>query len=160
MYSYKDLIVIISNFCWLDKGEFMNVNIMLKIALHAISLGISILIPWISQYVAIVVGYPITGVLRKITKAKHYRIDISFIQIMNYIFDGLLCVAASYILSRIFEIRYMASVIIVMGVFRIGFNIYKNDLGSANSGEFLEEIINMILFIMGLTFGGMIFLRF
>ncbi len=138
----------------------MTVNLMLKIALHAISIGISLLVPWVSQYVAIVVGYPITGILRKITKAKHYRIDISFIQIMNYIFDGLLCVFASYILSRIFEIRFMLSVVIVMGIFRLGFNIYKNDLGSANSGEFLEEVIHMILFVMGLVFGGMIFLRF
>ncbi len=133
---------------------------MLKIALHAISIGISVLIPWISQYVAIVVGYPITGIFRKITKAKHYRIDISFIQIMNYIFDGLLCVFGSYIISRIFEIRFMVSVVVIVGIFRIGLNIYKNDLGSANSGEFLEEIIHMILFVMGLVFGGMIFLRF
>ncbi|MCD4651468.1 MAG: hypothetical protein K8S56_06755 [Candidatus Cloacimonetes bacterium] len=126
---------------------------------YLVVVGASLLVPIAAIGLAIVFGYPMTTVIRRVTKmTEHDKIDIHFIAILIYLIDGFICVLLAFLLFRIFNLEEVTKeAIFLILIARIGFAYWKKNLGGANSGELFEEIVNLVILTLGLVVGSFVF---
>jgi hypothetical protein len=141
----------------------MNVtHLPMQVVCYILSLAAVFLMPYVAHMLSIVVGYPFTAILRRITYHKHpfsykepeYSLDVYFLELFATFLEGLLCVGVAYILFHwVFGLDFFAnrSIIFMIGALKL-YNIWKKeDLAHARTNEFVWELMGFITFVIGVV---------
>ncbi|MCD4829185.1 MAG: hypothetical protein K8R90_07140 [Candidatus Cloacimonetes bacterium] len=140
--------------------------------LLSLSAGIMV-VPFGAYYAAILVGFPFTALIRKLTaQHKSLTIDISFIKVIANLIDGFLAAMLAKMLFNLFDVRFRVLVLFLMGAGKVIYSIKRNDMfnkrvilrnpfrRSNPALEFymkkkddyflLEEILDIMIYFIGL----------
>jgi hypothetical protein len=142
-------------------GFVMNVTkLPMQTVAYILSLAAVFVMPYVAHVLAIVIGYPFTALLRKVTYVKHpfsykepeYSLDVYFLQLLAAFFEGLLCLGLAFILfQHVFGLDMFRNrgIIFLIAIVKM-YNIYrKEDLAHARTNEFVWELFGFITFVIG-----------
>ena len=126
-----------------------------------LSLGVGIfLTPFPAYYSAIIIGFPFTSLIRKLTaQHKSLTIDISFIKVLANLLDGFYAAMLAKLVFNMFDIRFRVLVLFLMGIGKVIYVFKRNDLLGQNvkTSELMEEMLDLLIYGIGLFVAHRIF---
>jgi len=112
-----------------------------------------LLVPFAAYYSAIVVGFPFTALIRKLT-AQHrsLTIDVSFIKVIANLFDGFYAALVAKMFFNIMDMRFRVMVLFLMGIGKVIFVFKRKDLLGSNvdTSDLVEEMCDLVIYFLGL----------
>lgn len=133
----------------------------MEILCYALSLGVSIfLVPFLTYGAAIILGFPLSGVMRKVTKEhKSHTLDIMLIMLLANIIDGVVSVLVTFLIFNAFgeALSQNKPLFIVMAVGKLVWVMHRSQILTAKPKDVAEEAINLLFYYIGLA-GGVSFI--
>ncbi|GEM_PF-2631135 len=123
---------------------------------YIVSLGVGIvLVPFGAYYSAIVIGFPFTALIRKLTaQKKSMTVDVSFIKVLANFLDGMYAAFLTSLIFNVFQNHLFKHqlVLFLMGFGKIIFVIKRKDLLGSNvdTSDLVEEIVDLVIYMGGL----------
>ncbi len=135
-----------------------------RVPIYYISHGIAtvasvLIVPWIAYGLAIVFGFPVTGMMRRMTGTEDSKtIDVNFIMLGGCLLDGLVGVLLTIGVFTIFRFHTPMRMVFILALAKTVYTVWRHDILGMKSDEIFKEIAHLFLYYGGLFLGAQLFL--
>ncbi len=132
---------------------------VLKVLAGTLSIGAAILMPWVSHGFGILLGFPVTAILKRIPVIpKSLEFDVQFISLTSTVIEGFLCVIVGLFAHMVLNVIMIEKLLFVFIGQKIIFSIWRHSQGKLKPTDFINEVILLMAYSFGIYFGGKYFL--
>ncbi len=127
---------------------------------HGIAVIASVLIvPWVAYGLAIVFGFPVTGMMRKVTASEDSRtLDVNFIMLGGCLLDGFVSVLLTIGIFMVFRFYTPMHMMFILAAAKTIYTVWRHDILGMKSDEMFQEIAHLMLYFGGLFLGAQLLL--